>query len=648
MRVSSVALWVLLLQLGVLRPVVPKPAKRGKKKIKFRSLPKEGKCTEGKCIDSVGTWTWPTADQYKGNFDADGVRSGPGLFQWNQTKDIYEGTFKNGLPSGVGLYMWGTDTQRYIGQFEKGRKSGLGVYRNVETGETYAGEFKNGLFSGYGRLIFDNGTILEGKFLKGWPDGVGKRAVRKKHKTGGEKESFQETGVYYGQFSRGRRHGYGVSLGDNDATHSGRFNKGAPFRYAVYKTVNTRGGTGGEQDYKTYMGTYSHGFHGHAALNFTDLSGEGEGEAYHVYYGEASSGMSNGYGQWEYSNGEVYIGETKDGMRHGQGVLTSWYGDRLSGNWSQDSFVFGTKSGPTYAMGSFAGEFNGSGQFQFGKAVTSDGNVYEGEYYSGSPSGFGVATSIDGTKYCGEFKTGQRDGYGVFYEKRERDVPTVPPVPDRAESQSQTIPYYAPLYAGLWYQNKFVEVTEPRGEDDGADGGAGPLEGDVQGKTEDLSAKDIADMKQRAHDTGFQAQQIQQRSRSLATGAIEASRRAQYVVANNESKLHVELGRNMSRLAKISHSQASQVMAKAEKQMSVIAKVVQSAKKIERMVAKASKLLTRKQRAMERKKKALEKKREEEESEKKAIEEMGKEGVKKRKKNKMKGKRKKQSGKKAP
>ena len=42
-------------------------------------------------------------------------------------------------------------------------------------------------------------------------------------------------------------------------------------------------------------------------------------------------------------------------------------------------------------------------------------------------------------------------------------------------------------------------------EDDGADGGAGPLEGDVQGKTEDLSAKDIADMKQRAHDTGFQA-----------------------------------------------------------------------------------------------------------------------------------------------
>ena len=111
-----------------------------------------GHCTttKNKCRNTTkGKYVWSTGDFYKGQFDVNGIMEGNGLIRWNQTKDVYEGTFKAGLPHGVGLYWWGKGTQRYLGHFKNGRKSGQGVYRNVENGnEVYAGEFQDGVFSG--------------------------------------------------------------------------------------------------------------------------------------------------------------------------------------------------------------------------------------------------------------------------------------------------------------------------------------------------------------------------------------------------------------------------------------------------------------------------------------------------------------------
>ena len=80
--------------------------------------------TKNKCRNTTkGKYVWSTGDFYKGQFDVNGVMEGHGLIRWNQTKDVYEGTFKAGLLMVLDC-IGGAKARWYLGHFKNGRKSG--------------------------------------------------------------------------------------------------------------------------------------------------------------------------------------------------------------------------------------------------------------------------------------------------------------------------------------------------------------------------------------------------------------------------------------------------------------------------------------------------------------------------------------------
>ena len=357
-------------------------------------------------------------------------------------------------------------------------------------------------------------------FKKGWPNGLNKRVDLLDYKESLTQSSPQRRylksndtrvrRVYYGKLRQSQREGYGV-LNIDHSTHFGKFKKDMPVQFAVYherdSNVGPRGTPvdldGAKETNNSYIGTYYGGFHGYAKLLILDKNarndtsegddtvGEDETEDedehqhphHHVYYGKTKNGVAHGEGRWYYRNGEIYTGHLKNGIREGFGTLESIFGDRLVGNWSNDSFVFGTKSGPT--VGSFAGHFNpDDGRFVFGKIIGQNGNAYIGECNGqGSANGFGISINhLENKKYIGEFKNGKRDGFGIYYDDVREGNPSTHDVEecddlndnykcDNEEGQegfsngidgngSLRVPALKPKYVGLWYENKFVPYNE--------------------------------------------------------------------------------------------------------------------------------------------------------------------------------------------
>lgn len=53
-----------------------------------------------------------------------------------------------------------------------GKYHGIGTYTFKSCGKSYAGKFKNNQISGKGAMVWDNGTIYAGQFVKGRIEGM--------------------------------------------------------------------------------------------------------------------------------------------------------------------------------------------------------------------------------------------------------------------------------------------------------------------------------------------------------------------------------------------------------------------------------------------------------------------------------------------
>ena len=157
------------------------------------------------------------------------------------------------------------------------QRHGLGQLK--EPNCTKIGNWKNGIFSGWGRIIYNNGQVFEGKYENGKLNGKG---VYK----------YKDV-LYVGDFMNNSRQGKGVLITKN-FRYNGQFNNGKIDGYG--KII-------------FYQGK------------------EDEGE----YEGFFKNNNIEGKGTMKWKNGNMYIGEMKNGKMNGSGKFIPYGGIPIEG-----------------------------------------------------------------------------------------------------------------------------------------------------------------------------------------------------------------------------------------------------------------------------------------------------------------------------
>jgi hypothetical protein len=156
--------------------------------------------------------------KYEGNFE-NGFRNGYGLYKWNETDELYHGTWKDGKQHGYG-YVTKDAKITQAGYYENGK-----LVRNMIT------DYKNGVRSGkchgncvngFGTYKWDNGDYYEGFFVNSQLQHLGLYI-------------YPDGGSYIGAYDKGKRNGFGFFTFPNKDMHMGFWLNGNQHGTAVYK-----------------------------------------------------------------------------------------------------------------------------------------------------------------------------------------------------------------------------------------------------------------------------------------------------------------------------------------------------------------------------------------------------------------------------
>eukprot|EP01114_Cavostelium_apophysatum_P020237 TRINITY_DN6731_c0_g1_i1.p1 TRINITY_DN6731_c0_g1~~TRINITY_DN6731_c0_g1_i1.p1 ORF type:complete len:643 (-),score=182.41 TRINITY_DN6731_c0_g1_i1:465-2393(-) len=212
------------------------------KKVLSVYLPKRGTISE-KNEDPISSETtksdsriekYSSGDVYEGEFDADGLRHGSGVYT-TASGDQYVGQFRKGLRDGHGVYTT-KEGSRYEGDFKNGKPHGKGVYV-FENGDVYSGDFQDEDFQGRGNWSSEDGSSYVGEFERGKRSGYGIMFSKGATYDGEWKEGvFYGKGIYVystgdlyeGDFVKGKFEGYGRYTTSGGVVIEGRFAQGKP------------------------------------------------------------------------------------------------------------------------------------------------------------------------------------------------------------------------------------------------------------------------------------------------------------------------------------------------------------------------------------------------------------------------------------
>lgn len=278
----------------------------------------------------------------------------------NYTYDgvTYTGYLIRGQLHGEGTYR--SETRELTGTFDHGNFVKGQATIHYDNGAVYTGQWSNGKRHGYGTLTYASGDRYEGN----WKD-------NKFHGYG--IYSYSDGSRYEGNWENGKKSGKGKSISKDGSVWEGTYVNGKLNGQGTLTAANGN----------TYAGAFQNGnYHGQGTFTWADGSKytgafvEGKREGYGTYYyengnryeGNWVSGDRNGQGTMYYSNGAVYTGQWKDNQRHGQGKYTS-----------------------------------------------SSGNLYEGNWANGDRNGQGTYVWANGDRYVGQFKDGKLHGQGTYY-----------------------------------------------------------------------------------------------------------------------------------------------------------------------------------------------------------------------------------------
>ena len=241
----------------------------------------------------------------------------------------------------------------------------IGQASAQDKSDSYSGpRDSNGQPNGYGKMIYADGSVYEGQFIRGVKNGVGKSWDSNGKLTGDgvwEKDEikdglgifeYEDGQQYEGEIKSRLRHGKGINIWPDGAKYEGYFKNGC------------RDGKG---RYELTDGNF--------------------------YEGEWMDGKKNGNGIYLWADGNRYDGGWHDDKRTGKGIYIWPNGDQYHGDWEN-------------------GNMNGEGTL-----IYADGRRYDGEWHDDKRTGKGILIYANGDKFEGAFKEGVRDGMGLLLEK---------------------------------------------------------------------------------------------------------------------------------------------------------------------------------------------------------------------------------------
>lgn len=166
-------------------------------------------CIFGNCENGEGTYAYPDGSKYVGFF-LRGKPNSRGTFYY-PNGDRYVGSFKNGLPDGEGR-LYDSNGEITEGTWREGDLMAAPV--SPLTGrQNQSGCMNGNCQNGFGKYIFKDGTVYEGYFFNGVPEGQGKVVY--------------PNGEYYeGAFAGGSFNGIGTLYLDGVTPVSGNWKNG--------------------------------------------------------------------------------------------------------------------------------------------------------------------------------------------------------------------------------------------------------------------------------------------------------------------------------------------------------------------------------------------------------------------------------------
>ncbi|CAD8131733.1 unnamed protein product [Paramecium octaurelia] len=210
-----------------------------------------------------------------------------------------------------------------------------------------------------------------------------------------------EAGSFYmGQWSDGKRHGFGKQLYPFGSIYEGEWYNDQQQGYGRMVLPN------GDYYEGEWRSDKAWGTGKYVTIDGTTYNGEWVDDKQHgkgveewkngqKYEGNYLNGQKTGYGVFYWPDGSKYEGELLDGMPHGNGEYIWRDGKKYKGEW-----MFNQMHG-------------------YGIYIWPDGKIYKGNFEKDQREGYGELDWSDGRLYKGNWKNGKQHGEGAFIYKNK-------------------------------------------------------------------------------------------------------------------------------------------------------------------------------------------------------------------------------------
>ncbi len=207
---------------------------------------------------------------------------------------------------------------------------------------------------------------------------------------------YEDGSVYYGQYNKGKRHGFGHEVLKDGSIYSGYWSFDYKSLYGRFILPTgecisgeiKKGKISGLAESITLDGIVRTGHWEDGKL--CGIANELDPKAKTHYRGEMKNGVKQGRGVLKFSDGSEYDGEFINNKMTGKGKK-KWADNRVyEGDW-------------------FEGKMEGAGTFTW-----EDGKRYVGSYNQNKKNGYGELYYTNGDVYKGEWLDGTQNGPGEF------------------------------------------------------------------------------------------------------------------------------------------------------------------------------------------------------------------------------------------